>query len=267
MRTSVVDSKSAAGEVQPCAAASALCLSVVVTVFSETFSVVETVDRLIKSNTGALREIILTVSPRSSAECLRICRQLAEDHELVRFHLQQQTPGVGWALREGMALAKYDCVAIMSGDLETEPEAVERMYQKMVETGADVIVGNRWAKGGGFQNYGRVKFVCNWVFQKAFKVVYGTHIGDLSYGFKILRRHVIDAIDWESTLHEIYIETTVKPLKSGYRFEQVPTVWIGRREGKSVNKFHRNFGYVKLAIKVKTHRAAPKPQIDGATVC
>jgi len=226
-------------------------LSVVVTVYTESVSVIETVDRVLKNDRGGLREIILVVSPRASQDTMKICEDLAVSHSMVRLHIQQHVPGVGWALREGMKLATQECVAIMSGDLETEPEAVERMFQKMKETGADVVIGNRWGKGGGFQNYNPVKYVLNWIFQKLFKLLYRTRIDDLTYGFKILRKRVIDSIEWESAFHEIYIETTVRPLKKGYHLEQVPTVWIGRREGQSVNTFLRNFGYVRLALKVQ----------------
>ncbi len=225
-------------------------MSVVVTVYSECASLLETVERLLQNDRGGLREIILVVSPHSSEECMSMCRSLVQTHAMVRMHVQQKTPGVGWALREGMRLATEQCVAIMSADLETEPEAVERMYRKMKETGADVVVGSRWAKGGGFVNYSPVKRVLNWIFQRLFRVLYRTHISDLTYGFKILKKEVIDSIDWESAFHEIYIETTIKPLQRGYRVAEVPTVWIGRREGRSVNSFLRNFGYIRLALKV-----------------
>lgn len=227
-------------------------LSAIVTVYTETVSIIETVERLMRSDTGVLREIILVIAPKASSETKKICQELAERYDIVKGHVQQTGPGVGRALREGMLMASEDYVVIMSSDLETEPEAVSRMYQKAVETGADVVVGSRWLKGGGFENYGRVKFVCNWAFQKIFRVIYGTRINDLTYGFKLLRSHVIRSINWESTHHTIFIETTVKPLHMGYRFEQVPTVWIGRREGESVNTFFRNFEYVKLAIRVKS---------------
>lgn len=231
-------------------------LSVVVTVYTETFSVVETVDRLVKNDSGGLREIILVVSPKASAETLRITEELERTNPLVRRHIQKRVPGVGWALREGMSLAKEECVVIMSGDLETEPEAADRMFQKAKETGADLVVGNRWARnGGGFVHYDRFKLICNWIFQKVFKVVYRTKINDLTYGFKLLRRSLIESIEWESEFHEIYIETTVKPLKIGCRAEQVPTIWIGRREGKSVNTFFRNFRYVTLALRVQADQS------------
>src|SRR5687768_9580036 len=97
-------------------------LSVVVTVYRETYSIVETVERLLGSNGPALGEILLIASPHSPAATMQICEDLVRTYPIVTFYLQK-SPGVGRAVREGMSLAKYDCVAIMSSDLETEPEA------------------------------------------------------------------------------------------------------------------------------------------------
>ena len=224
-------------------------LSVIVTVYSETFSVAETVERLRKLDRGYIKEIILVVSPRSSAESQEICGSLAAD-PLIRMHIQRRNPGAGWALREGMELATGSHIALMSGDLETEPEAVDRMVRKIEQTGCDCVIGNRWLKGGGFQNYNPVKLVLNWIFQMTFRALYRTRLGDLTYGFKILSSQAAKTTDWTGTMHEIFIETTVRPLRRGYRFEQVPTVWIGRREGTSKNTFARNFRYVRLALEV-----------------
>ncbi len=225
-------------------------LSVIVTVYSETFSLVESIERLIKRDRGYINEIILVISPKSSPECLDICQQMDQKFGFLKLHMQQQNPGVGWAIREGMAIATGNYVALLSADLETEPEAVDRMVRKIEETGCDGVIGNRWLKGGGFQNYDPVKLILNWGFQYIFRVLYLTRLGDLTYGFKILRKEMISRIKWEGVMHEIYIETTVKPLKLGFRMEQVPTVWIGRREGESQNTFLRNFRYVRLALYV-----------------
>ncbi len=225
-------------------------LSVVVTVYSETFSLKESIERLMMQDRGYISEIILVISPKSSAECIDICQQLDQKHDFLKLHMQQQNPGVGWAIREGMEMATGDYVALLSADLETEPEAVDRMVRKIEETGCDGVIGNRWLKGGGFQNYDSTKLILNWGFQLLFKVLYLTKLGDLTYGFKVLSRDMISQIKWEAVYHEIYIETTVKPLKLGFKMDQVPTVWIGRREGESQNTFWRNFRYVKLALDV-----------------
>ena len=223
-------------------------LSVIVTVYSETFSVKETVERLLRHNRGYIYEILFVISPHSSPESFSVCEDLEKEYPLCRVHIQEHPKGVGWAYREGMALARGTHIALMSGDLETEPEAVDRMVRKIEETGADCVVASRWRKGGGFVGYDKTKLVLNWIFQKVFRILYWTKLTDLTYGFKILKKKVAEKIQWEGTLHEIFIETTVKPLRAGFTFEEVPSVWISRKEGVSKNTFMRNFRYIRLAI-------------------
>jgi len=225
-------------------------LSIVVTVFSEISSIRETVDILLGRDRGYIAEIILLVSPRASRESQEVCRQCAEGDPRVKILIQKNNPGIGWAYREGMQAASGNFVALMAADLETEPAAVDRMVDKILETGCDGVIANRWLPGGGFTNYDPVKYALNWIFQKTFKLLFWTNLGDLTFGFKILSKEIADSIEWEGTLHEICIETTVKPIQHGFRLDQVPSVWVGRREGASVNTFFRNFRYVKMAFRV-----------------
>jgi dolichol-phosphate mannosyltransferase len=235
--------------IRECVPLGAIKLSIVVTVYSETSSIDETVKILLRLDRGYIQEILLLVSPQASEETFAICRRWVEREPRVRIVLQKNNPGIGWAYREGMEAAKGNYVALMAADLETEPAAVDRMVQKVVETGCDEVIANRWLPGGGFTNYDPLKLVLNWIFQRAFRVFFWTRIGDFTFGLKLLSKEVVDAVEWEGTMHEICIETTVKPLKEGFRLEQVPTVWVGRREGHSVNTFFKNFRYVKLGLK------------------
>ena len=227
----------------------AIQLSIIITVYSEETALRQTVQRLLKNDRGYIREIILVVCPLSSPGCLAVCRELAETDSRIKNRLQENS-GVGWAVREGMAAASGDHIAIMSADLETEPEAVDRMVRKIEETGCQAVIANRWMKGGGFQNYHPLKLALNFLFQQIFKRLYATDIGDLTYGFKILRKDLTEAITWQGTRHEIFIETTLKPLVSGASIGQVPTVWMGRQEGSSTNNFLINCRYVWLALKL-----------------
>jgi dolichol-phosphate mannosyltransferase len=224
-------------------------LSVVVTVYSETFSIDETLKILLKLDRGYTQEILLLVSPRASEETFSICRRWAEQEPRVKVLVQKNNPGIGWAYREGMQAAQGNYVALMAADLETEPAAVDRMVRKLEETGCDEVIANRWLAGGGFTNYDPLKLVLNWIFQNGFRVLFWTSIGDFTFGLKLLSKEIAEAVAWEGILHEICIETTVKPLKKGYHLEQVPTVWVGRKEGRSVNTFFKNFRYVKLGLK------------------
>jgi dolichol-phosphate mannosyltransferase len=225
-------------------------LSVVVTVFSETFSIRETLDILLGNDRGYIQEIILLISPRASEEAFAICRERAAQDSRIKVVVQKNNPGIGWAYREGMEAATGNYVALMAADLETEPAAIDRMVNKIVDTGCDGVIANRWLPGGGFTNYEPLKYVLNFIFQNVFRVLFWTKLGDLTYGFKILSKKMTESISWEGTLHEICIETTVKPIKQGFKMEQVPSVWVGRKEGQSVNTFFRNFRYVRTAFRV-----------------
>src|SRR5215472_13876384 len=110
-------------------------LSVVVTVFSETFSIHETLDILEKNDRGYIKEILLLISPRASEEAFKICHERAARDPRVQVVVQKNNPGIGWAYREGMEAATGNYVALMAADLETEPAAVDRMVQKIEETG------------------------------------------------------------------------------------------------------------------------------------
>ena len=110
-------------------------LSIVVTVYSETFSIDETIKILLGKDRGYIQEILLLTSPRASEETFSICRQWVEQEPRVKVVVQQNNPGIGWAYREGMEAAKGNYVALMAADLETEPAAIDRMVQKLVETG------------------------------------------------------------------------------------------------------------------------------------
>jgi dolichol-phosphate mannosyltransferase len=223
-------------------------LSIVVTVFSETFSIRETVDTLCARDRGYIKEIILLISPRASEESFAICRECVEKDLRVKILVQKNNPGIGWAYREGMQAATGNYVALMAADLETEPAAVDRMVDKILQTGCDGVIANRWLPGGGFTNYDSIKLVLNWIFQKMFMLLFWTNIGDLTFGFKILSKKVTDSIEWQGTMHEICIETTVKPIKQGFRIKQIASVWVGRKEGRSVNTFLKNFRYVRMAF-------------------
>ncbi len=227
----------------------AIRLSIVVTVFSETISITETVDTLLSRDRGYIEEIILLVSPRASGETFDICRQCTAQDPRIRIVVQKNNPGIGWAYREGMEAARGNYVALMAADLgkPNRPRWIE-WWTKLPKRGCDGVIANRWLPGGGFTNYDPLKYVLNWAFQKMFKLLFWTDLGDLTFGFKILSKEIAQSIDWQGTLHEICIETTVKPIKKGYRMEQIPSSWVGRREGTSVNTFFKNFRYVRIAL-------------------
>jgi hypothetical protein len=63
---------------------------------------------------------------------------------------------------------------------------------------------------------------------------------------------VLQGFEWQGQYHEIGCETTLRPIRAGYRVGQVPTVWRQRKQGRSNNSFITNFRYVGMALAILT---------------
>ncbi|HWG44480.1 MAG TPA: glycosyltransferase family 2 protein [Gemmataceae bacterium] len=231
-------------------------ISVVLPVFSETDTVRIVADWLRQHLGERLLEIIIVISPRSSAPSRAVCEGLAAEDERIRVFVQQQNPGVGRAFREGYAHVRGNVVLSMDSDNEMELAAIPRMLDKLAEGNHGLVVGARWLPGGGFVGYSRAKRFLNWGFQQLFRWLFWTPLHDLTYGFKVLRAEVVHGIRWEASLHEIGCETTLKPIRLGVSAGEVPSVWTARTQGRSTNNFWRNFRYVAMAWRILVHGVA-----------
>jgi dolichol-phosphate mannosyltransferase len=235
-------------------------ISVVLPVYSETETVRQVIDRLRADLAGRLGEILIVLSPRSKTESRDVCRDLEASDSRIRVQIQQNNPGLGHAVREGLACASGDVVLMMDSDGEMEGETVPRMVAAMLRDDCGLVVASRWIEGGGFSGYGPAKYWLNWGFQRAFRILFRTRIHDLTYGFKLIRSELARGIAWEGTLHEIACETTLKPIRLGARVAEVPSRWTARTQGVSKNTFLRNFRYVAMASKILA-RGVPTPRV------
>jgi dolichol-phosphate mannosyltransferase len=231
-------------------------ISIVMPVFSETDTVRIVVGWLRDNLAARLHEIIIVISPRSSPESYAVCEEMTRLDSRITLLVQQVNPGVGNAFREGYARATGNLILSMDSDNEMELAAIPKMLQALAAHNFAVVVGSRWLRGGGFVGYSPMKRVLNGGFQQLFRVLFLTRSTDLTYGFKLLRAEVVHGIAWEATLSEIGCETTMKPLRAGFRVGEVPSVWTARTQGRSTNNFWRNFRYVRMALRVLWHGVA-----------
>jgi len=226
-------------------------VTVLLPVMNETASLRETVVRARTACGDDIREILLLVSARTSAESLRVCEELVRrDSSRTRVHVQK-LPFLGGALREGFGLASSSHVVLMASDLETEPEAVARMIELARREPGALITASRWARGGGFRGYHPVKLIANYVFQRFFSLLYGVSLSDMTYGFRLFPAHLMKSIRWEELRHPFLFETLVKPLRLGIPVREIATSWRARTEGESQNPFFRNFAYFGVGLRTR----------------
>jgi glycosyltransferase involved in cell wall biosynthesis len=224
-------------------------ISVVMTVYSETTLLVESINQIRAALDGWLHEILIVVHPKSNQECLALCERLAKTPD-IRVVVQGPNSGIGWAYREAIPHVTGSHVLIMSSDLETNPADATAMACEAQRSGADIVCASRWLPGGGFSGYNPLKFILNYGYNLIFRTLYRAQIHDITFGYKLIQTDVLRQVNWEYGTHEFCAELLLKPLRLGYTATEVPTRWVKRPEGQSKMTFARNFRFVSAAWKI-----------------
>ncbi len=226
-------------------------VSVILPVMNETYSLVETVDQIIKHSKGHLKNFIIVVAEKTTQEAMNTIQALIERYgDLIILH-RQSMPFIGGAMREAFQLVDSSHAIMMASDLETDPNLVPLLISKSQEFPQTIITVTRWVKGGGFQDYSSIKLLANWVFQKIFSLLYWTKLTDMTYAYRIFATPVLKSINWQELRHPFLFETIIKPLRVGVEAIEIPGFWRARTEGVSQNTFFRNFEYFKIGLKVR----------------
>lgn len=221
-------------------------ISVVMTVYSETELLRESVRQIRCQLQEWPIEILIVVHPKSSPECMALCDELGRE-EGIRIIVQGPRAGIGWAYREAIPYVTGTYTLIMSSDLETNPADAARIVRKAEETGADIVCASRWMRGGGFSGYNPVKLVLNFGYNLIFRALYRTSIHDITFGYKLIRSEILRQVKWTYGTHEFCAELILRPLRLGYKATEIPTRWVKRPEGDSKMTFMRNFRFVSAA--------------------
>jgi glycosyltransferase involved in cell wall biosynthesis len=223
-------------------------VSVILPVIDETVSLRQTVEILLAENREHLGEILIIVCKKTNQAALDVCSELTRDYPNLVQVRSQRRPFLGGAMRDAFEWASGSHVLMMASDLETDPSTVKDLIAAAGE-GYDIVTATRWKAARGFRGYNPAKYYSNLIFQKAFGLLYGTRLSDLTYGFRLFKTEWVKKIAWEEQRHAFLLETIVKPLRLGARVAEIPSVWRNRTEGASHNQFRNHLAYFRIGLK------------------
>jgi hypothetical protein len=223
-------------------------VTIILPVVTETDSLDETAQILQTTSDDDIAEVLVVVCERTTPESLERCKALERQFgDRLKIHYQS-LPFLGGAIREAFDLATASHVAMMASDLETDPLIMPKFIEIAKKNPAAIVTASRWAAGGGFSGYGRVRVTANWVFQQLTALLYGTHLTDATFGYRLFPTALVQSIVWEGLRHEFLLETILKPLRLDVAVVEVPTLWTPRREGVSQNSLVIQAGYIKTLM-------------------
>jgi dolichol-phosphate mannosyltransferase len=122
----------------------------------------------------------------------------------------------------------------MDADFSHDPADLPRLLEAARD--ADLVIGSRYVAGGGTENWGTARrAISRWGSAYA-RSLLGVEVRDLTGGFKVFRREVLEAIELEtldSLGYAFQVETTFRAIRAGFRVVEVPIVFHERRVGES----------------------------------
>jgi dolichol-phosphate mannosyltransferase len=173
-------------------------------------------------------------SPDGTGE---IADRLAAQHPDVSVLHRPTKEGLGPAyiagFREALA-GGAGLIAQMDADFSHDPADLPRL--RAAARDADVVLGSRYVPGGGVEEWGALRRLISRGGCAYARAVLGVEVHDLTGGFKVFRREVLEAIDLDaiSTFgYAFQVETTYRAILAGFHVVELPITFRDRRVGES----------------------------------
>ena len=206
-------------------------ISIIIPVFHEADTIEKTL-KVLSCLVNVSHEVII-VYDSDDDPTVPVVKDLQARIGTVQLQKNLYGPGVVNAIKTGFRVTNTPVVCIYTADFADQPDAIDAMYEE-IQRGVDIVSGARYIPGG--QKYGGpwlqtvLSRAGNWLF----RVLTDFPLSDITYSFKMYRREVIDAVKIEYDAGwVISFEICVKAYLKGFKFKEVPAVWIARQLGES----------------------------------
>lgn len=142
----------------------------------------------------------------------------------------QREPGYGGALVTGFAAARGDYVLTMDADASHPPSFVETLWKSRLD--AEVTIASRYVPGGGAEMPAS-RYALSRVLNAFFAIGLDLPIRDLSSGFRLYTRSVLQQQTYSARNFDILEEIVVRSFAAGWRVQEVPFTYAPREHGRS----------------------------------
>jgi dolichol-phosphate mannosyltransferase len=146
--------------------------------------------------------------------------------------------GLGRSYLDGFKVAvasDADVVCQMDADLSHDPKYLPAMFAA-IERGADLVIGSRYAEGGGVENWPLRRVLLSAFANRYIRLVTGLRTRDCTAGFRCWRRSMLARLELDAITSEGYAfltEVIFQAARAGATIAEVPITFVERRQGAS----------------------------------
>lgn len=222
-------------------------VTIIIPVKNEEGSVVKVLQSI--RNKVKVPYYIIVVDGCSTDKTVSLVKDYIKKNRNIRIILTTpKTSGFKDSIDVGVAASKTSYVVVMMSDLSDDSATINKMYAK-IKDGSDIVVGSRYMPGGRKLGEPKIQGSISRMVSKTLQLLTGIPTHDVSNPFRLYRKSLLTGIKTESRANEIPIEVIFKAYFKGAKITEVPTIWRGRKFGKSKFKLLKVVpAYAKLYI-------------------
>jgi dolichol-phosphate mannosyltransferase len=180
---------------------------------------------------------ILVVDDNSPDGTGEIADRLVAGAEDLSVLHRERKEGLGPAYLAGIRVALdagAELIVEMDADFSHDPGYLPALLGAAED--ADLVLGSRYVDGGGVADWGALRRFVSRGGSTYARLILGVGVHDLTGGFKVFHRRVLEAIELDSITARGYafqVETTYRAVKLGFRVVEIPIVFRDRTHGTS----------------------------------
>ncbi|XP_058199035.1 dolichol-phosphate mannosyltransferase subunit 1 isoform X2 [Rhododendron vialii] len=178
-------------------------------------------------------------SPDRTQDVVKTLQEVyGEDRILLR--ARPKKLGLGTAYVHGLKHASGNFVVIMDADLSHHPKYLPSFIKKQMETGASIVTGTRYIKGGGVHGWNLKRKLTSRGANVLAQTLLWPGVSDLTGSFRLYKKSVLEDIisTCVSKGYVFQMEIIVRASRKGYHIEEYVCrfqllLWIGCMEVQS----------------------------------
>ncbi len=207
---------------------------------NETNALRETVNSICTECSDEDLEEILIVAKNTECPSYSEAKKIIFENNNPKIKLYvQKAPTIELCAAELPPMVKSSHFVIMVGDMEMNPKDLKVFIQKAKKHPQRIICAAKWHKDSQIIGYGNFREFGSRMMNSFISILFGRNVKDPFSVYQIYPISVYNQMNFDKP-ESFAFEYTLKPLRCGIEYEEIPTVYRNRVEGKT------NFNYKKL---------------------
>lgn len=176
---------------------------------------------------------VVVVDGRSTDDTAEVCRAVGARM------VEERRRGYAGALETGFAEARAEWILKLDADQSHDPDFIPRIWH--ARDRGDIVIASRYVRGGvAYTNFTRK--LSSALTSAVLRRMLSLPVRDVSSGYRLYRRRVVEGFKFDSTNFEAEEEILVRAYAQGFSVAEVPFTYFPRGEGTSHAKLLK-FGW------------------------